>query len=166
MLDLGGSGQQLATQQRPGCPLRVPGLPTSLRVAAVSAGYDHCVCVDSEGGVWSWGAKGHAPPLGCSAPKGAAKEGAAEEGAAEEGAAESAQPEANPHLLAEQAIAAAASPRGGDRLVLVAARLGGVGQLGRRVGAATGTLEALPAARAERMGRRVAHVAASRLVLK
>ena len=92
----------------------------------MSAGYDHCVCVDSEGHVWSWGAKGHTPRNTLRVGNGPQEE-------AGEGAAAPA---------------------------LMAARLVGGGQLGRRVNAAADALEPLPAARAELIGCRVAHVAA------
>ena len=97
----------------------------------MSAGYDHCVCIDSEGCVWSWGATGHPPRkirrLGLGI---------------------------DPQEGAEVGTAAPA---------LMAARLVGGGQLGRRVDAAADALEPLPAARADLIGCRVAHVAAGGL---
>ena len=47
----------------------------------MSAGYDHCVCIDSAGRVWSWGARGHTPrdvrPGAGDGPRGGAAEGGA-----------------------------------------------------------------------------------------
>ena len=41
VLDLGGSGLHLVAEISRGGPSRVRGLPPSLRISAVSAGYDH-----------------------------------------------------------------------------------------------------------------------------
>ena len=98
----------------------------------MSAGYDHCVCIDSEGRVWSWGARGHTPrdvrPGSGDWPRG----GAAEGGAGEGGAAPA----------------------------LIAARLVSGGQLARWVDARADALEPQPAAPAELVACRAAHVAA------
>ena len=98
----------------------------------MSAGYDHCVCIDSEGRVWSWGARGHTPrdvrPGSGDWPRGGAGEGGAGEG--------------------------------GAAPALVAARLVGGGQLARRVDARADALEPQPAAPAELVACRAAHVAA------
>ena len=156
LLDLGGSGLYRDVEVRRGAPLPVRGLPAARRVASVSAGYDHCLCVDSEGGVWTWGAKGRTSPFNYVAPEGLAPpdQGARDAGRADRAAA-----------AAAECAAAALLEDGEAGPVLVAARVGGVGQLGRRVEAAAGALDALPAARADRLGACAAAVAGGHFLL-
>ena len=62
--------------------------------------------------------------------------------------------------LASEGTEEGAAGEGGAAPALMAARLGGVGQLGRRVDAAAGALEPLPAGSCARFGCGVAHVVA------
>eukprot|EP00908_Phaeocystis_cordata_P015561 Transcript_26716.p1 GENE.Transcript_26716~~Transcript_26716.p1 ORF type:complete len:1344 (+),score=457.27 Transcript_26716:146-4033(+) len=112
LLDLGGSGLYRDVEVRRGAPLPVRGLPAARRVASVSAGYDHCLCVDSEGGVWTWGAKGRTSPFNYVAPEGLAPpdQGARDAGRADRAAAAAAECGGADHWPPELLPASAALP--------------------------------------------------------
>ena len=171
VLDLGGSGlwrEEGGVEVALHRPLRVRGLPGGLRVTAVSAGFDHCACVDGGGCVWTWGARGAVSRHRFIAPEGYAGPDDAEcaARAARRAAASAALDQTG------DAYGDATGPTDGGHpraVALAGGRLEAVGQLGRTGnGAAAAGSDAhvqLPAARAERFGRAIAVAAGGSFTL-